>query len=205
MDGCIEKVGKKDQQLSLCLPKSERTERITHRSEDCLGLFLGRNAEKLGIKVYGFIRRHWLGIINFHLLLFILGSISAPTLSYLGQGWIAKYVYGFYGISCHQIPSRSFFIFNHQIAVCARCFSFYISLLVFGLLLGLKEVRPLDKRTGLFLALPLTVDVLLQTLGISESTQLLRVTTGVLFALSASFYIYPRIRISIERLTKNPE
>ena len=205
MDGCIEKEGKKGQQLSLCLPKSGRTGRITYKSEDRLGLFLARNAEKLGIKVYDFIRRHWLGIINFHLFLFILGSISAPGLRYLGQEGIAKYIYGFYGISCHQIPSRSFFILDQQIAICARCFSFYASMLVFGLLLSLRNVRPLDKRTAFFLALPLIVDVLLQTSGISESTQLLRVTTGVLLALSASFYIYPRIRISIDRLTKNPE
>ncbi|MCK4428691.1 MAG: DUF2085 domain-containing protein [candidate division Zixibacteria bacterium] len=197
--------------------------RITHKGEARLGLFLARNAEKLGVKVYEFVRRHWLGIVNFHLLLFILGSISAPCLSYLGQEWIAKYIYRFYGISCHQVPSRSFFIFDHspavgggsfgvpvghtfgQIAICARCFSFYASMLVFGLFLSLRNARPLNRKVAFLLALPILVDVLLQTLGIKESTNLLRVTTGVLLGLSFSFYIYPRIKVSIERLTKNPE
>jgi uncharacterized membrane protein len=224
MDGCIEKDRKRSQQLSLHPPESERQSRITHRGEARLGLFLARNAEKLGVGVYEFVRRHWLGIVNFHLLLFILGSICAPCLSYLGQGWIAGYIYRFYGISCHQIPSRSFFIFDHspaygggsfgmnhsvhtfgQIAICARCFSFFSSMLVFGLLLSLKNFRPLNRKVAFLLALPILVDVLLQTLGIKESTNLLRVTSGILLGLSFSFHIYPRIKVSIERLTKNPE
>jgi uncharacterized membrane protein len=207
MDRCIEKERKKNQQPSLYPPKSERLNEITHRDEDRLGLFLARNAEKLGLRVYLFVSKHWLGIINFHLLLFILGSISAPYLSYLGEGGIAKYIYGFYGISCHQIPSRSFFIFNHspahgggsfgQIAICARCFSFYAFLLIFGLWLSLKNVRPLNRKTAFFLALPIMADVLLQALGIKESTNLLRVTTALLLSLSISFYIYPRIHLNL--------
>lgn len=205
MDGCIEKEGRKSQQLSPCLPKSERRGRITSKSKDRLSLFLARNAEKLGLKVYDFVRQHWLGIINFHLFLFILGSLFAPYLSYLGQEGIAKYIYGFYGISCHQIPSRSFFIFDHQIAICARCLSFFSSMLAFGLLVSLKSVQSLDRRIAFILALPIIVDVLLQTLGIKESTNLLRVTTAVLLSLSVSFYIYPRIKASIECFTENTE
>jgi len=224
MDGCIEKDKKRSPQLSLHPPESERESRITHRGEARLGLFLARNAERLGLRVYDFVCRHWLGIVNFHLFLFILGSISAPCLSYLGQEGIAKYIYWFYGISCHQIPSRSFFIFEHspaygggslgvnhsvhtfgQIAICARCFSFFSSMLVFGLLLSLKNFRPLNRKVAFLLALPILVDVLLQTLGIKESTNLIRVTTAVLLSLSISFFIYPRIRVSVERFTKNPE
>jgi len=198
MDKCIEKERKKNQQPSLYPPKSERLNRITPRDEDRLGLFLARNAEKLGLRVYDFVRRHWLGIINFHVFLFLLGSISAPGLSYLGEEEIARYIYGFYGISCHQIPSRSLFIFDYQIAVCVRCFSFYASMLVFGVLLSLKTFRPLDRTTAFFLTIPIVVDVLLQTLGIKESTHLLRATTAVLFSLSISFYLYPRIQSSID-------
>jgi uncharacterized membrane protein len=205
MGRCIEKERKKSQPQRLYPPKSERFTPSTYRNEDRLGVFLGKNTEKLGIKVYSFVLRHWLGIINFHLCLFILGAILAPYLSYLGEGEMAKYIYGFYGISCHQIPSRSFFVFNHKIAICARCFSFYASMLVFGLLLSLKNFRPLSRRTVSFLALPIMMDVSLQTLGIRESTHLFRVVTAVLLSLSISFYIYPRIKVSTERFTKNPK
>jgi uncharacterized membrane protein len=205
MDSCTEKDRKRSQQLSLCPPKSEKWSRTTHRDRSSLDLFLARNAEKLGIKVYDFVRLHWLGIVNFHLFFFILGSVSAPCLSYWGQEGIAKYIYGFYGFSCHQIPSRSFFIFGQQIAICARCFSFFSSMLIFGLLLSLLKIRPLDRRIAFLLACPLLVDVSLQTLGIEESTNLLRVTTAILLSLSISFYIYPRIKVCMERFTKDPK
>jgi uncharacterized membrane protein len=205
MDGCIEKDRRRSQQPSQHPPRIQEPDRISHVGRTSLDLFLARNAEKLGIKVYGFIRRHWLGIINFHLLLFVLGSICAPYLSFLGQEGVAKYIYGFYGISCHQIPSRSFFVFDHQIAICARCFSFYVSMLAFGLWLSVVNPRPLSRKIALLLALPIAVDVSLQTLGIAESTNLLRVTTALLLGLSISFYGYPRIKASIECFTKGQE
>jgi len=74
-------------------------------------------------------------------------------------------------------------------------------MLVFGLLLSLVNSGPLNRRIALLLA----VDVSLQTLGIRESTNLLRVTTAVLLGLSISFYGYPRINASIERFTKGQE
>ena len=205
MDRFIEKDRKKSQQLSLLPPKAELPNGTIHADRTSLDLFLARNAEKLGIRVYDFVRRHWLGIINFHLLLFVLGSICAPYLSFLGLEVVAKYVYGFYGISCHQASSRSFFIFDHQIAICARCLSFYLSMLAFGVLLSLVNVRPLDRKIAFLLILPILIDVLLQTLGIKESTNLLRVTTAVLLSLSLSFSIYPRVKTSIECFTKGQE
>jgi uncharacterized membrane protein len=192
MDRCIEKERKKSQLPNPYRPDSEE-----------LSSFLGRNAEKIGLKVYDFVHRHWLGIINFHLFLFIFGSVLAPYLSYSGQQEIAKYIYEFYGFSCHQMPSRSFFVFDHKVAICARCFSFYASMLILGLLLSLKNVRPLHRRTAFFLALPIMMDVLSQTLGIKESTHLVRVTTAVLLSLSLSFYIYPRIQNSIDAIPQN--
>jgi uncharacterized membrane protein len=202
MGRSIERDRKNSRQLSLHPPKSEELASASCTTGSSLDLFLARNAEKLGMKVYDFVRKHWLGIINSHLLLFVLGSICAPYLSFLGLETVAKYVYGIYGLSCHQVPSRSFFIFDHQMAVCARCFSFYLSMLAFGILLSLMDVRPLDRKISFLLILPILMDVLLQTLGIKESTNLLRVTTAVLLSLSLSFSLYPRAKTSIERFTK---
>lgn len=203
MDRCTERDKKRCRQLGLNPPESERTSWITHETKDRLSLFLAGKAERLGTGVYDFVRKHWLGIINLHILSFILGSLCAPFLAGWGEEGIARYIYGFYGLSCHQIPSRSFYIFDHQIAICARCFSFYISLLIFGVLISLVNFRPLKTRFAFLLAVPVMLDVLLQTLGIRESTNLIRVTTALLLSLSLSFYIYPRIKISMEHLIKN--
>jgi uncharacterized membrane protein len=203
MGRSIERDRKNSRQLSLHPPNSEELAPASHTAGTSLDLFLARNAEKLGLRVYDFVRGHWLGIINFHLLLFVLGSVCAPYLSFLGEEAVAKYIYGFYRISCHQIPSRSFFVFDHQLAVCARCFSFYLSMLAFGILLSLIDVRPLDRKIGFLLILPILIDILLQTVGITESTNLLRVTTAALLSFSLSFYIYPRVKTSLQRSTKD--
>jgi uncharacterized membrane protein len=206
MDKCIEQEKGESRQSSRLHP-----DLASLSLDDRLSLFLAKHAERLGIRVYHFVRQHWLGIINFSLFLFILGSLWAPYLSYCGQErfglthqeGIAQYIYRFYGFSCHQIPSRSFFILGHQLALCARCFSFYVSLLIFGLLVSLKIFPSLNRRTAFLLTLPIIMDVLLQSWGIRESNHLFRIGTAVLLSWSISFYIYPRIQSSINSVSQN--
>ena len=68
---------------------------------------------------------------------------------------------------CHRLPERSFFIKGHQFPVCARCTGFYISLAI--LVLG-----------GIFLCMPFIVDGFTQYWGFRQSTNLLRLITGLL-------------------------
>ena len=154
----------------------------------------------VGIKVYDFVHLHWLGIINFHLFVFVVGALEAPLLLHLDQQWLSKIIYGFYGFFCHQEASRSFFIFGNQVAICSRCLSFYSAMLIFGLGVSLKKITPLDLKLTLLLILPALVDVLLQTLHITESTNLVRVTTGSLLGLAVSLYLFPRAQGAMERL-----
>jgi uncharacterized membrane protein len=162
------------------------------------GQFLGRHAEKLGIKTYNFVRLHWLGIINFHLCIFVAGALVAPCFSHLGLEWMSKIIYGFYGFFCHQKTSRSFFLLENQVAICSRCLAFYSTVLFFGLWLSFKKMRPLDLKLALLLIFPAIADVLLQTLHIRESTNLLRVTNGALLGLACSLYLLPRAQKAME-------
>ena len=43
--------------------------------------------------------------------------------------------------SCHQQPDRSFWIFNYPIALCCRCYGFYIGTAITSLLLLIKEIK----------------------------------------------------------------
>ena len=165
-----------------------------------LGQFLAKHAEKFGRWTYDFVRLHWLGIVNFHLLVFVIGALEAPLLLHLNQQWISRLIYGFYSFFCHQEASRSFFLFGNQVAICSRCLSFYSSVLIFGLWVSLKRTKPLDLKLALFLILPALVDVLLQTLRITESTNLVRITTGTLLGLAVSLYLFPRAQRAMERL-----
>lgn len=170
-----------------------------------LGQFLARHAEKFGRWTYDFVRLHWLGIVNFHILIFVIGALEAPLLLHLDFEWLSRIIYGFYSFFCHQEASRSFFLFGNQVAICSRCLSFYSSVLIFGLGVSLKRTKPLDLKLALFLILPAMVDVLLQTLHITESTNLVRVTTGTLLGLAVSLYLFPRAQRAMERLAGGTE
>ncbi|MGB2769889.1 MAG: DUF2085 domain-containing protein [Candidatus Zixiibacteriota bacterium] len=167
---------------------------------DRLGQLLARQAENVGGSVYSLVRAHWLGLVNFHLFIFIGGALVAPSLLYLDLEWASKIIYQFYGFFCHQKASRSFLLFGGQMAICSRCLSFYSSALAVGMWVGLKRPRSLSLRLALILCLPAVISVLLQSLALRESTNLIRVTTGALLGMAVSLYLFPRAQRAVDRL-----
>jgi uncharacterized membrane protein len=151
------------------------------------------------------VRAHWLGLVNLHLFLFIAGALLAPCLSYLDLEWASKILYGFYALFCHQKASRSLFLWGGQVGICSRCLSFYSSALLVGMWVELRSPRPLSFGLALILCLPAMMSVLLQSLGIRESTNLIRVTTGSLLGTALSLYLFPRAQRAIERLDAKPD
>jgi len=51
-------------------------------------------------------------VVNLALALFIGGTLLAPLLMRLGLEGPARVVYIFYGLNCHQLPERSYFLFG---------------------------------------------------------------------------------------------
>lgn len=83
---------------------------------------------------------------------------------------------------CHRLPERSFFIKGHQFPVCARCTGFYISLaivLLYDLLFPIKFTFN-GFIMGIILCMPFIIDGVTQYLGFRQSTNLLRLITGLL-------------------------
>lgn len=66
--------------------------------------------------IYG-IARHWLAVFNIGVGLYVLlPMLIAPTLMYVGATEPAKFIYTLYGPMCHQMASRSFFLYGEQYA-----------------------------------------------------------------------------------------
>ena len=66
--------------------------------------------------IYG-IARHWLAVFNIGVGLYVLlPMLIAPTLMYVGATGPAKFIYTLYGPMCHQMASRSFFLYGEQYA-----------------------------------------------------------------------------------------
>jgi len=92
---------------------------------------------------------------------------------------------------CHRLPERSFFIKGHQFPVCARCTGFYISLAIvvlYDLLVPIK-VTFNGFIVGIILCMPFIVDGFTQYLGFRQSTNLLRLITGLLGGIGLIFVL----------------
>jgi len=127
------------------------------------------------------------GIFTALATMLFLGVIAAPLFVRWELHGVADFLYGFYHLTCHQMPARSWFIDDVQLAVCVRCFSTYLFLIPASGALFFRPVREwLRGRSFLKFVLPasfallfpLAADGFVQLLTPWESTHLLRFVTG---------------------------
>ncbi len=62
------------------------------------------------------LAHHWLAMANLIIGLYMIGAVIPPILMRLGFTQTAQGFYIFYGISCHQYPFRSWFLFGSKFA-----------------------------------------------------------------------------------------
>ncbi len=60
------------------------------------------------------LAQHWLLYVNVLLGIFVLLPFAAPLLMSIGATGPADLIYFFYGLLCHQLPQRSFFLLGHS-------------------------------------------------------------------------------------------
>ncbi|HKR65808.1 MAG TPA: DUF2085 domain-containing protein [Thermoanaerobaculia bacterium] len=94
-------------------------------------------------------------------------------------------------VLCHGIPERCLLLFGVPMPICARCTAIYA-----GMLLGLAAfvIAPLLRervmRAFAFAALvPMGIDGLTQLAGLRESTNPLRIATGVIAGFAFGLWI----------------
>ncbi len=87
--------------------------------------------------------------------------------------------------SCHRLPERSFFWKGRKFPICARCMGIYIGFIAFPLYwFGLEP----NWLIGLLLIAPTFIDGMTQAMFDRESTNWLRLTTGILAGLGLVTY-----------------
>lgn len=94
-----------------------------------------------------------------------IGMVVAAPLAAASSGWAAPLLYEFFAPVCHQIAERSFHLAGHALAVCHRCFGFYVGFtLGLAVLPSVRRFRDwlLDRpRRILFFLAPTAIDWLL--------------------------------------------
>lgn len=124
------------------------------------------------------------------LFLMLLDAFLAP---FLESRLIAesKYFYGALKIVCHQMPTRCFWVFGSNMALCTRCFGIFLALFLTGLFMGIKRIDNMYWKTALVLIFPTVLDGFTQYIGLRSSNNLIRFVTGFLAGIGAGFFLFP--------------
>ena len=160
---------------------------------------LDRVMNGTGRFVGNFLILHWATMITYVLGILVFAALSVPFLSYFGLDGISKQIFFALHMVCAQIPSHSFYIFGHQLGMCARNFSIYASMFIGSLIfvLSKKRIPGIPWWIWVLMILPLALDGTTQMFGWRESTWELRVLTGTLFGLGNVWFALPLIQKKI--------
>src|SRR6266567_1034388 len=88
-----------------------------------------------------FLLKYWATMLTVILGLLVGIALAIPFLSYFGLDAIAKPLFFSLHFVCAQIPSHSFYIFGHQLGLCARNLSIYSSMFLGSLVFVLSKKR----------------------------------------------------------------
>ncbi|HEX6108297.1 MAG TPA: DUF2085 domain-containing protein [Ktedonobacteraceae bacterium] len=160
---------------------------------------LDRYMNNTGRFVSNLLINHWATLITFTLGILVFAALSVPFLAYFGLDGISKQIFFSLHLVCAQIPSHSFYIFGHQLGMCARNFSIYASMFIGSLIFvfSKKRIPGIPWWIWVLLILPLALDGTTQMFGWRESTWELRVLTGTLFGLGNVWFALPLIQKTI--------
>ena len=160
---------------------------------------LDRVMNNIGQFVGNFLIKYWATMITCVLGILVFAALSVPFLSYFGLDAISKQIFFALHMVCAQIPSHSFYIFGHQLGMCARNFSIYASMFVGSLIfvLSKKRIPGIPWWLWILMILPMAIDGTTQMFGLRESTWELRVLTGTLFGLGNVWFALPLIQKTI--------
>ncbi|HEX2835592.1 MAG TPA: DUF2085 domain-containing protein [Thermoanaerobaculia bacterium] len=124
---------------------------------------------------------------------FILGMASLCSLA-IASGASMQWRLAF-RMMCHGLPRRCLELFDVPMPICARCTGIYLGMLVgiaFFIVLPWLRERVMRKVAIAAIA-PLAIDGLTQLTGLRESTNALRMATGLIAGLAFGLWVLSAI------------
>ncbi len=153
-----------------------------------------------------FMLNYWAHVVTAVLGTIVFAALAVPFLSYMGLDSIAKPIFFALHYVCAQIPSHSFYVFGHQLGLCARNFSIYTSMFLGSLafVISKKRLPGIPWWLWIIMMLPMAWDGTTQMFGLRESDWILRLVTGSLFGLGNVWFVLPLMHKSIMETTPVP-
>jgi uncharacterized membrane protein len=164
---------------------------------------LNRFMNSAGQLLSNFLMDYWATVLTAMLGLLVFAALSVPFLSYFGLDGISKQIFFSLHTVCAQIPSHSFYVFGHQLGMCARNLSIYSAMFLGSLIfvLSKKRLPGIPWWIWVLMILPMAIDGTTQMFGLRESTWELRVLTGTLFGLANVWFALPLVQKTILQST----
>jgi uncharacterized membrane protein len=108
------------------------------------------------------------------------------------MNWVVTpMLYALFQPICHQLPERCFLVADEPMAVCARCLGlysgFWLGLVLFPFLGGLRRLLLARPRLIILFALPLATDLLL------ENTHASRYLSGLVASFPIALFAWVAI------------
>ena len=118
-------------------------------------------------------------------------AVLAPLLQSLLGVPVGESLYRALADICHQYPTRSLWVTERPMALCARCFSGYLGLGLAALVLPLSSPYWKHLLAGIILLFIVATDPLVQLLTTYESNNFLRAITGLVGGAALWMIICP--------------
>ncbi len=135
------------------------------------------------------------------LIFVLIVSIAAPLLEYQRLE-ISRNFFEITHKICNQLPTRCLFIFTSPMALCARCFAIYLSMLIVGVLMIAAKKKSFNWKLSILLLMPCVIDGSTQYLGQRLSNNGLRLITGALAGIGIGLMFFPLYFRFINRITQ---
>ena len=121
-------------------------------------------------------------IIIIGLSVLVVIVIGTPICTAFNLSFISQIFYQLGGLCCHQLPERSFQIFNQKWGLCSRCSGFYLAFWLVSITFPLwrKWLNEFPLRYFLILLTPFILDCLFQFFGWYPGNNWVRLLTGSL-------------------------
>jgi uncharacterized membrane protein len=130
---------------------------------------------------------------------------AAPLLVHNNYQGYAFFIYKSFSRICHQIPERSFHIFNEKFAVCERCFSIYFSFFTGVIIFPfLKKIFKNRIPSNLFIIIPLIIlmlDFIFGIIGFLQNEYTV-IVSGSIFGLFISYFMVYGLLESVKSFQK---
>lgn len=147
-------------------------------------------------------------IVNLGLAAWLVGIVVTPMLAAsdlpLGQKFSA-FMYFFYKPVCHQITERSFWLDGFTLAVCIRCFSFYLGgLLITGIYLFRNKIQMWKLYNYCLLVAPAVLDFFLEKFNLYSNIVGMRFLTGLLLGIAIFHLLLVSLATAVPTSAKIP-